>query len=55
MRHKADRPVQLTVNDTPATEGARQVRFQPITTESNLLYLDWVTRNREKVAAMTDA
>lgn len=54
LRHKADRPVQLTVNDKPNMEGARQVMFNPITDESDLIYLEWVTRNREKVSQMTN-
>ncbi|HKZ53177.1 MAG TPA: S41 family peptidase, partial [Candidatus Acidoferrales bacterium] len=40
-------------NDKPTLEGARQVAYRPITSEDDLLYLDWVTRNREKVAAIT--
>ena len=54
LLHKADRPVQLTTNDKPTLDGARRVYFRPITSETNLIYLDWVTRNREKVTAMTD-
>ncbi len=54
LLHKADRPVQLTINDKPTFDGARQVHFRPITSETNLIYLDWVTRNRERVTAMTD-
>lgn len=53
LLHKADRPVQLTVNDKPTTQGAHQVSFRPRTSEIGLVYLDWVTRNREKVTAMT--
>lgn len=54
LLHKADRPVQLTVNATPTMEGARQVTYKPITSEVNLIYLDWVTRNREKVSQLTN-
>lgn len=54
LRHKGDRIVQLTLNDKPTFEGARQVTFQPITSETSLIYLDWVNRNREKVAQMTE-
>lgn len=54
LRNKADNPVQLTVNDKPALEGARKVTFNPITSEANLIYLDWVTANREKVDRMTN-
>ena len=53
LRNKADNPVTLTLNDKPSTEGARKVAFNPVTSEANLIYLDWVTKNREKVEKMT--
>jgi tricorn protease len=53
LRFKADRPVELTVNDRPTLEGARQVTFEPIGNEDSLIYLDWVTDNRRKVDEMT--
>ena len=53
LRNKADNPVQLTVNSRPAMEGSRTVSYRPITDEGNLIYLDWVTRNRQKVEAAT--
>jgi len=49
LRHKADRPVRLTVNRTPAMEGARTVTFNPVTTEEPLIYLNWVEGNRKRV------
>jgi tricorn protease len=53
LRHKANDPVELTVNKTPAKEGARTVSFRPITSESNLIYLDWVSTSRRKVSEMS--
>ena len=53
LQHKADRPVSLTVNDTPSMEGAREITFSPIQTESSLVYLDWVERNRKKVSELS--
>ena len=53
LRNKADNPVSLTVNKTPSLEGARIVSYRPITDESNLIYLDWVNRNRRKVDQAT--
>jgi tricorn protease len=53
LRNKADRPVQLTVNATPTAEGARKVTFNPITSESNLIYLDWITANRKRVTDLS--
>jgi tricorn protease len=35
-------------------EGSRTVSFEPITNEDSLIYLDWVTANRERVDRMTD-
>jgi tricorn protease len=54
FRNKADRPVQLTVNSKPAMEGARTVSYNPITSESNLIYLDWVTENRNRVTKLSN-
>jgi tricorn protease len=53
LQNKANRPVQLTLNSRPTLEGARKTSYLPITTERNLIYLDWVTRNREAVAKST--
>lgn len=49
LRNKADRPVELTVNARPTLGGSRKVTFRPITDESDLVYLDWVTANRQRV------
>jgi tricorn protease len=49
LRHAADSPVELLVNDKPDKQGARTVSYRPITDESKLLYLDWVSRNRRMV------
>ena len=53
LRGIADRPVSLTVNSRPVTEGARTVSFNPITNESNLEYLDWVMGNRKRVEQLS--
>lgn len=53
LRHAADAPVHLLLNDKPVKEGARTVSFRPITNESDLLYLDWVARNRATVSEMS--
>jgi tricorn protease len=53
LRYKADRPVTLTLNARPVTEGARQVTYRPITSETKLIYLDWVTANWHRVDSMT--
>lgn len=53
LRNKADNPVQLTVNTKPTFQGARMVSYRPIADEGNLIYLDWVTRNRRRVDEAT--
>jgi tricorn protease len=54
FRNKADRPVQLTINSRPTMEGARTVSYSPITSERNLIYLDWITGNRERVTKLSN-
>ena len=54
LRNKADAPVVLTVNSSPTVAGARQISYRPITDESNLIYLEWITANRNRVAQMTN-
>jgi tricorn protease len=49
LRNVADNPVALLVNDKPSKEGARTVTYKPVTSETDLVYLDWVTRNRQMV------
>jgi tricorn protease len=53
LRHKADRPVRLTVNARPTLDGSREITFRPIDTEEHLIYMDWVSRNRERVAKLS--
>jgi len=54
LMHKRERPVEFSVNDKPSADGARKVSFEPIGSEANLRYLDWVEGNRNKVDEMTD-
>lgn len=54
LRHRADHPVTFQVNDSPETEGARDVTFEPITSETPLVYLDWVLDNHRRVTEATD-
>ncbi|HXO20146.1 MAG TPA: S41 family peptidase, partial [Thermoanaerobaculia bacterium] len=53
LRGKAGGTVELTLNQKPTFEQARKVTFRPIENESDLLYLNWVRRNRERVDRMT--
>jgi tricorn protease len=49
LRYKADRPVTLTVNGEPSMTGARKVTFRPITSETDLFYLEFVLDKRARV------
>ncbi|MFN7940884.1 MAG: S41 family peptidase [Thermoanaerobaculia bacterium] len=53
LRHKADKTVTLTLSSRPSLDGARQVTFRPIRSETDLLYYDWVKRCRDRVTAAT--
>lgn len=49
LRGKADSTVTITLNTSQNAQGARSVTFRPITTESDLIYLDWIEANRRRV------
>jgi tricorn protease len=53
LRYKSGHPVTLTLNRRPIADGARQVTYQPITSENQLVYYDWVAENRHKVDSLT--
>ncbi len=53
LRFKAAHPVTLTLNSRPSMDGARQVSYRPIRSETKLVYKAWVDRNRERVDSMT--
>jgi tricorn protease len=47
----ANQPVEWRVSAAADGAGARTIRYQPLRTETGLLYLEWVTRNRARVAS----
>lgn len=53
LRNKSGQ-VTLTVNDTPSADGARQVVYEPVSTETSLIYLQWVQANRRAVEEATN-
>jgi tricorn protease len=53
LRGRADRPVSLTLNAKPASEGAWTVTFQPIASEQDLVYLEKVLAARTRVDEAT--
>jgi len=52
LQHKTH-PVTLTLNARPSLEGARKATYVPVESEANLLYLDWVLGNHEKVTKLS--
>ena len=38
---KADRIVEVTVNDRPSAQGARSFQVRPVTSELGLRYQEW--------------
>ena len=54
MRHKANQPVEFGVSEDPKSNEPRTVSINPVDSESQLVYLDWVSSNRQKVAEATD-
>ena len=49
LRGKAHCTIRLLVNDRPQPQGARIESLQPIASEQKLFYLEWLTRNRQRV------
>ncbi|MDT8439972.1 MAG: S41 family peptidase, partial [Wenzhouxiangellaceae bacterium] len=49
LTDRGNQPVELLVNDKPDPRGARRVLVDPIASESALIYLGWVERNRAYV------
>jgi len=54
LRYKAGHPVTLTLNTRSGLDGAREVAYQPVTSEAKLAYLQWVDHNRRAVDEATD-
>jgi tricorn protease len=49
LRNAGDNPVQLTLNSKPELADARKVTYRPLSSESNLVYFNWVEGNRRRV------
>jgi len=50
----AGEQVKLLINDEPQKSGARKITIEPVRSERTLRYINWVERNRKKVAELTD-
>jgi tricorn protease len=49
----ADRPVILSINSRPNSEGAREELVQTLASEARLRHLAWINQNRERVHQAT--
>jgi tricorn protease len=48
-----DLPMEWRVSKDPAGKSARTIRYQPLQSETALLYLEWVANNRARVERMS--
>jgi tricorn protease len=48
-----NQPVEWRVSSTPDGKAARTIRYQPLSSENDLLSLAWVTENRSRVERMS--
>jgi len=53
LRHRAGQPVELSISKTPSADDARDVLVEPLSSESNLVYLNMVLGNRALVDERT--
>jgi tricorn protease len=54
LRGKADSTVTFTLNSMPSPQGARTVTIRPVSSESDLVYLDWVLGNMRRVDQLSN-
>jgi tricorn protease len=53
LQAPANQPVEWRVSATPDGKAARTIRYQPLSSEHDLLYLAWVAENRARVDRMS--
>ncbi|MGD0364560.1 MAG: S41 family peptidase, partial [Bryobacteraceae bacterium] len=53
LRHAGDAPVIMMLNSAPSLTGARKVTYKPLTSETDLVYFNWVEQNRRRVDEMS--
>ena len=53
LQAPANQPVEWRVCGTPDGKAARTIRYQPLASETALLYLKWATDNRARVDALS--
>lgn len=54
LRGKAGKAVRFTVNSKPELNGSREITFQPIDSETDLIYLEMIEANRARVDKATN-
>jgi tricorn protease len=54
LRFKSKQPITFTVNARPEIDGSRDIIFNPIRDEADLIYLEMVLANRARVQAATN-
>lgn len=54
LENKAEKRVEITVNNSPTESGARTYTIKPVKSEISLMYFDWVEERRQMVEEMSD-
>ena len=54
MRHKAGQAITFTMSSQPSFDSSRKVVFNPISSETDLFYLDYVLTNRARVDTLSN-
>jgi tricorn protease len=54
LEHTADRTLTITLNDSAKSKGAWQAHVKPITSESQLRYLQWVAERKAMVDKLSN-
>jgi tricorn protease len=54
LRHKAGRPVELLLSTRPEGAPTKKAVFNPLSSETNLIYFAWTQKNRALVDKLSD-
>jgi tricorn protease len=54
LENKSGKVISILVNDKPSYEGAHEEKVKPVSSETNLRYLDWVESRRALVDKLSD-
>ena len=53
LEYTADKTIEVELNDSPNTKGARLVHVKPITSETELRYLEWINQRMQMVEKLS--